>query len=116
MAYEGAEVTFDVAGASCTTTIERIEQRVRRNILPHLGAQPLNGVGAETLRNWKKRLADSHAIRAAPARSVRRLPHPAGSMRGRPSVYRPRTSYLGRAHGLRRTVPEKSHGCRRAPA
>ncbi|MFD5779726.1 hypothetical protein [Streptomyces sp. NPDC126933] len=107
-------MTFDVAGASCITTgrgiflkdyiathwwptqsgepstIERIEQRVRRHILPYLGAQQLNGVGTETLRNWKKRLADSHAIRAAPARSVRRLPHPAGSMRGRPSVCRPR--------------------------
>ncbi|MFD4030074.1 hypothetical protein ACFWVP_05960 [Streptomyces sp. NPDC058637] len=26
------------------STIERIEQRVRRHILPHLGAQPLNGI------------------------------------------------------------------------
>ncbi|MCZ4121773.1 tyrosine-type recombinase/integrase [Streptomyces sp. H39-S7] len=38
------------------STIERIEQRLRRHILPHLGAQPINGIGTETLRNWKKRL------------------------------------------------------------
>ncbi|MCD9899657.1 site-specific integrase [Streptomyces sp. MT29] len=38
------------------STIERIEQRVRRHILPYLGAQPLNGIGTEVLRNWKKRL------------------------------------------------------------
>ncbi|MGK5449237.1 tyrosine-type recombinase/integrase [Streptomyces radiopugnans] len=38
------------------STIERVEQQVRRHVLPHLGAQPLNGIGAEVLRNWKKRL------------------------------------------------------------
>lgn len=38
------------------STLERKEQQVRRHILPHLGAQPLNGVGTETLRGWKKRL------------------------------------------------------------
>ncbi|MEE1942528.1 tyrosine-type recombinase/integrase [Streptomyces sp. TRM 70361] len=38
------------------STIERTEQQVRRHILPHLGSQPLNGIGAEGLRNWKKRL------------------------------------------------------------
>lgn len=38
------------------STIERIEQRVRGQILPHLGSQPLNGVGTEILRSWKKRL------------------------------------------------------------
>ncbi|MGI5340615.1 hypothetical protein ACQEVS_26065 [Streptomyces sp. CA-181903] len=38
------------------STIEHIEQRVRRHILPHLGSQPLNGIGTEVLHNWKKRL------------------------------------------------------------
>ncbi|MFJ7085281.1 tyrosine-type recombinase/integrase [Streptomyces griseus] len=38
------------------STIERIEQRVRRHIVPHLGAQPLNAIGTEVLRHWKKRL------------------------------------------------------------
>ncbi|MFD7551006.1 tyrosine-type recombinase/integrase [Streptomyces sp. NPDC059816] len=38
------------------STIERIEQRVRRHILPHLGALPLNAVGTDVLRSWKKRL------------------------------------------------------------
>lgn len=38
------------------STLERIEQRVRRHILPHLGSLPLNGVGAEALRGWMKRL------------------------------------------------------------
>jgi integrase len=38
------------------STIERIEQRVRRHILPHLGSQPLNAIGTEALRHWKKRL------------------------------------------------------------
>ncbi|MEU9750164.1 hypothetical protein AB0E17_31410 [Streptomyces niveus] len=36
--------------------MERIEQRVRRHIVPHLGAQPLNAIGTEVLRHWKKRL------------------------------------------------------------
>ncbi|MFC5955270.1 tyrosine-type recombinase/integrase [Streptomyces pratens] len=38
------------------STLERIEQRVRRHIVPHLGALPLNSVGTEALRSWKKRL------------------------------------------------------------
>lgn len=38
------------------STIERIEQRVRRHIVPRLGAQPLNAIGTEVLRHWKKRL------------------------------------------------------------
>ncbi|MFG3266472.1 tyrosine-type recombinase/integrase [Streptomyces bobili] len=38
------------------STLERIEQRVRRHIVPHLGALPLNSVGTEALRGWKKRL------------------------------------------------------------
>ncbi|MEU5039484.1 site-specific integrase [Streptomyces griseorubiginosus] len=38
------------------STIERIEQRVRRHIVPHLGAKPLNAIGTEVLRHWKKRL------------------------------------------------------------
>lgn len=38
------------------STIERIEQRVRRHIVPHLGVQPLNAIGTEVLRHWKKRL------------------------------------------------------------
>ncbi|MEU3528986.1 site-specific integrase [Streptomyces sp. NPDC038707] len=37
-------------------TIERTEQRVRGHIVPHLGAQPLNAIGTEVLRHWKKRL------------------------------------------------------------
>ncbi|TQE28557.1 site-specific integrase [Streptomyces ipomoeae] len=38
------------------STLERIEQRVRRHIVPHLGALPLNNLGTEALRGWKKRL------------------------------------------------------------
>ncbi|MEU7382080.1 site-specific integrase [Streptomyces sp. NPDC042207] len=38
------------------STLERIEQRVRRHIVPHLGALPLNSIGTEALRSWKKRL------------------------------------------------------------
>ncbi|MER7917377.1 MULTISPECIES: tyrosine-type recombinase/integrase [unclassified Streptomyces] len=38
------------------STIERLEQRVRRHIVPRLGAQPLNALGMEVLRHWKKRL------------------------------------------------------------
>ncbi|MET9890007.1 site-specific integrase [Streptomyces sp. NPDC006465] len=38
------------------STLERVEQRVRRHIVPHLGALPLNSVGTEALRSWKKRL------------------------------------------------------------
>lgn len=38
------------------STLERIEQRVRRHIVPHLGALPLSSVGTEVLRSWKKRL------------------------------------------------------------
>ncbi|MDQ0752056.1 integrase [Streptomyces africanus] len=38
------------------STLERIEQRVRRHIVPHLGALSLNSVGTEALRSWKKRL------------------------------------------------------------
>ncbi|MFI1356738.1 hypothetical protein ACH4TV_24630 [Streptomyces sp. NPDC020898] len=38
------------------STLERIEQRVRRHIVPHLDALPLNSVGTEALRGWKKRL------------------------------------------------------------
>ncbi|MEU9981664.1 site-specific integrase [Streptomyces sp. NPDC050856] len=36
--------------------MERIEQRVRRHVLPHLGSQPLNGISAEVLHHWNKRL------------------------------------------------------------
>lgn len=38
------------------STLERIEQRVRRHILPHLGSLPLNMLGTELLRSWKKKL------------------------------------------------------------
>ena len=38
------------------STLERIEQRVRRHIVPHLGALPLTSVGTGALRGWKKRL------------------------------------------------------------
>ncbi|WP_251021991.1 hypothetical protein [Streptomyces sp. ISL-10] len=38
------------------STIARIEQRLRRPIVSHLGAQPLNGIGTQVLRHWKKRL------------------------------------------------------------
>ncbi|WP_461036610.1 tyrosine-type recombinase/integrase [Streptomyces mayteni] len=38
------------------STLERIEQRVRQHILPHLGSLPLNTVGTERLRSWKKEL------------------------------------------------------------
>lgn len=37
------------------STIERVEQRVRRHIVPRLGAQPLSGI-PEVLSRWKKRL------------------------------------------------------------
>ncbi|MBD0737264.1 hypothetical protein [Streptomyces sp. CBMA29] len=93
------------------STVERIEQRVRRHIVPHLGAQPLNATGTEVLRHWKKRLEKdlgptsihlvwatlssvlqaasrtvaSDATRADPARSARRPRHSAGSKRGRPT-------------------------------
>ncbi|MFE7812860.1 hypothetical protein ACFU5P_12995 [Streptomyces sp. NPDC057433] len=93
------------------STIERIEQRVRRHIVPYLGAQPLNAIGSEVLRHWKKRLEKDlgptsirlvwatlssvlqvaaedrrlDATHAGPARSALRPPHPAGSKRGRPN-------------------------------
>ncbi|MFE7612670.1 tyrosine-type recombinase/integrase, partial [Streptomyces celluloflavus] len=48
---------YTQSGAPSTIErIERIEQRVRCHIVPHLGAQPLNGIGTETLRHWKERL------------------------------------------------------------
>ncbi|MFF2813737.1 tyrosine-type recombinase/integrase [Streptomyces sp. NPDC058000] len=37
-------------------TLERIEQRLRGHIIPHLGPLPLNSVGPEALRGWMKRL------------------------------------------------------------
>ncbi|WNI18475.1 tyrosine-type recombinase/integrase [Actinacidiphila sp. ITFR-21] len=38
------------------STIERIEQRVRRHIVSRLGARPLDAIGTEVLRHWEKRL------------------------------------------------------------
>ncbi|MGN5631052.1 hypothetical protein [Streptomyces sp. AC154] len=93
------------------STIERIEQRVRRHIVPHLGAQPLNAIGTEVLRHWKKRLEKDlgptsirlvwatlssvlqaasrtvawDAIHAGPARSGLRPRPLAGLRRGRPN-------------------------------
>ncbi|MFD8898616.1 MULTISPECIES: N-terminal phage integrase SAM-like domain-containing protein [Streptomyces] len=93
------------------STIERIGQRARRHIVPRLGALPLNAIGSEVLRHWKKRLemdlgptsirmvwrrfpassrprsraVASDATHAGPARSALRPRHPAGLKRGRPN-------------------------------
>ncbi|MEU9111568.1 site-specific integrase [Streptomyces sp. NPDC048483] len=45
-----------VKGIPALKDRERIEQRVRRHILPHLGALPLNSIGTEAPRSWNKRL------------------------------------------------------------
>lgn len=38
------------------STLERMEQRIRRHILPHTVSLPLNAVGTELSRFWKKEL------------------------------------------------------------
>ncbi|MDP9952809.1 MULTISPECIES: hypothetical protein [Streptomyces] len=49
-------------------------------MLPHLGAQPLNAIGAEVLRHWKKRLEQDlgptsiRLVRATPAEAKHRRP------------------------------------------
>jgi len=55
-AFEGIQEGAEPTQSGDPSTIERIEQRVRRHIVPHLGAQPLNAIGTEVLRHWKKRL------------------------------------------------------------
>ena len=55
-AFEGIQEGAEPTQSGDPSTIERIEQRVRRHIVPHLGAQPLDAIGTEVLRHWKKRL------------------------------------------------------------
>ncbi|MCX5302701.1 site-specific integrase [Streptomyces sp. NBC_00160] len=38
------------------STLQAIEQRIRRHVLPHLGALPLNSLGTDVLRGWLKQL------------------------------------------------------------